>query len=217
MRIRQYLAAISNLRAKKFLLDLANLSDESLNDPKRGLVTAFEKRYSDILPLKWQFFAMKEKAEEASRTARVGSLLWATGGNAVFVDTDALREAVRAIWVAPDNRTKEWGVFRLIDAAQISETNPPPDTWPATFNIKFGCVAPIPPPTPFEHCMRYLLGQGSRAAVCQHAGCPGHYFFASRKNQKFCSPECALPAQRAFKRKWWAKNGRRWRARRVPR
>jgi hypothetical protein len=212
---RHRLAGISNLRAKQFLLDLANLSDESLDDYERRVVTAFEKRYSDILPVKWQFSVMKEILEEASRAATVGSLLWASGGNATIY-TDALRDAVRAVWVAPDNRTKEWGVFRLIDAAQITETNPPPDADPATFNIKLGRVAPIPPPTPFEHCMRYLVGRGSKAAVCQHAECPGHYFFASRKNQKFCSPECALPAQRAFKRKWWAKNGRRWRARRVP-
>lgn len=39
---------------------------------------------------------------------------------------------------------------------------------------------------------------------CENKNCPHHfYFIADRVDQKYCSSECALPAQRAAKRKWW--------------
>jgi len=42
-----------------------------------------------------------------------------------------------------------------------------------------------------------------RLHVCKNSGCAGPYFIASRRDQKFCTKECALPSQRAAKLKWW--------------
>ena len=42
--------------------------------------------------------------------------------------------------------------------------------------------------------------------VCRSRDCPAPYFISGRKDQKYCSPECAAPAKRAAKLKWWHEN-----------
>lgn len=44
---------------------------------------------------------------------------------------------------------------------------------------------------------------GDRLAFCQNSECPAPYFLAKRLDQKYCSNECAWPAKRAAKLKWW--------------
>jgi hypothetical protein len=206
---RQNLASIPDRRAKKFLEELASMSDERLHDSEHKAVDAFEERYGDIIPYKWLFSTSRKSIEEAAP----GSLLRLIDPRNLIYSTPSLRDALRAIWIAPDKRTKEWGVFRLIESAVISDTNPTPHSASTTFQIVDGHVLPLPPPTSLEYCLRYLLRNGNRAVVCANAECPAQYFFAGRRSQKYCSEECAQPAQRKFKREWWAKNGEKWRAR----
>jgi hypothetical protein len=42
--------------------------------------------------------------------------------------------------------------------------------------------------------------------ICRNSDCRARYFIAARKDQKYCSPECAEPAKLAAKRKWWNAN-----------
>jgi hypothetical protein len=42
--------------------------------------------------------------------------------------------------------------------------------------------------------------------ICQNRDCAVRYFIAARKDQKYCSPECAEPAKLEAKRKWWNAN-----------
>jgi hypothetical protein len=42
--------------------------------------------------------------------------------------------------------------------------------------------------------------------ICRNGDCSARYFIAARKDQKYCSPECAEPAKLAAKRKWWTAN-----------
>ena len=58
-----------------------------------------------------------------------------------------------------------------------------------------------------------LLQHSQSLAICanQKNGCPRPYFIKRKPNQRFCSDACALPAQRAFKRHWWAEHGSTWR------
>jgi hypothetical protein len=58
-----------------------------------------------------------------------------------------------------------------------------------------------------------LLTFSARLAVCANRenGCATPYFIRKKPNQKFCSEECALPAQRAFKRRWFREHGEEWR------
>jgi len=42
--------------------------------------------------------------------------------------------------------------------------------------------------------------------ICLNNDCHNRYFIAARKDQKYCSPECAEPARLAAKLKWWHEN-----------
>jgi len=50
------------------------------------------------------------------------------------------------------------------------------------------------------------LMHAEHLAVCRNLECPAPYFIASRKDQRYCSQECAWPAKRAAKLKWWHEN-----------
>jgi hypothetical protein len=205
---RQNLASIPDSRAKKFLEDLVNMSDERIADEALAAVEAFERHYGDIIPIKWLLSEHRKTIEEIK-----------AGPSAYYIDTRTmthatpeLRDALRAIWIAPDLRTKEWGTLNLIHRSIVHDDSFP-NYGPLSVDVRNGSVEPLPPPTTFEICLRYMLRNASRTVVCANVECNEPYFFARRRSQKYCSEECALPAQRAFKREWWAKNGKEWRHR----
>ena len=53
---------------------------------------------------------------------------------------------------------------------------------------------------------------GDRLSYCQNPGCINPWFIGARRGQQYCSNECAWPAKKAAKRKWWAEN----RVRKLP-
>jgi hypothetical protein len=67
-------------------------------------------------------------------------------------------------------------------------------------------VDPPPALTGFERTMFHLQRIAHRARKCENPECTAPYFFLKRKGQKYCSEECALPAQRRAKSEWWARN-----------
>lgn len=54
------------------------------------------------------------------------------------------------------------------------------------------------------------LNIADRLRFCSSPGCPAPHFIATMRRQKYCSETCALPAQRQFKRQWWAEHGLKW-------
>jgi hypothetical protein len=72
------------------------------------------------------------------------------------------------------------------------------------------------PPSPLERILGELTAERSHhlAHICQNPNCFNKYFFAKRGDQKYCTPECAKPAQRGYKRKWWGTTGKSWRSER---
>ena len=48
-------------------------------------------------------------------------------------------------------------------------------------------------------CLRVV----ERLGYCRNPKCARPYFFLQRRDQLYCSPECAKPARRASKLKWW--------------
>lgn len=61
-----------------------------------------------------------------------------------------------------------------------------------------------------------LLQHSRRLGICENkdGGCVAPYFLKYRARQKFCSDKCAEPAQRQFKRNWWAAHGKEWKRKR---
>ena len=68
-------------------------------------------------------------------------------------------------------------------------------------------------PDPFElpALLTYCsLLCGDMLRVCRNRDCPAPYFVASRRDQRYCSTECAAPAKRAAKLRSWHKHKRKW-------
>lgn len=55
------------------------------------------------------------------------------------------------------------------------------------------------------------LQVADRMKYCPNPTCVAPYFIAKRRSQKYCSYVCAAPAQKEFKRQWWAEHGDAWR------
>ena len=113
------------------------------------------------------------------------------------------------IWDQPDQRTREWGIFLLLLLTR-GEAG-------AQHLTLLGFPDPLPPPTLFELALLWFADVRDRARHCQNPDCVAPYFFAKRRTQKYCSQECALPAQREFKRRWWAEHGAARRQQRIRR
>lgn len=180
------LARVSAAEAEVFLLDVANLRIGDNSDLSR-----FERRFGRFLP---------PPMEAAVDIKTDNELPWAW----------AIQEAVRPIWLAPDLRIKQWGVFKF-SYEVMQHTNRRFASEPGALPKDKGVVEKLPPPTPLEQILLHLLKSADRLRYCKNPECPAPYFFAKRRSQKYCADVCALPAQREFKRLWWAHNGKQWR------
>jgi hypothetical protein len=114
-----------------------------------------------------------------------------------------LSDFIQQAWSSPDLREREWKLF--LARKQIWDLLMPED-WEAPLNA--------PPRIPLEEAVLYLQTQERRARRCANIDCPAPFFFANRKNQKFCRDECAAPAKSAAKKRWWEERGSEWRKQR---
>lgn len=215
----QTLARISPTKLERFLLALVNLRDDLLE--LKADSNQVERHFATfILPpdhRSWCFDQAPLQEDEQMRAAfppsvqdrlieKIGTRLW---------QLPSLRAFVRRLWTEQDARKREWAVFvvrywlytmgrDMSQEGEFLDINSSSDWFPQ-----------IPPPTPFEQALSYLVKSADRARYCPNPDCPAPYFFAKRKNQRYCSEICAAPAQREMKRKWWAEHGEEWRAARA--
>jgi hypothetical protein len=61
----------------------------------------------------------------------------------------------------------------------------------------------VPKICPFEAAVYWLQSNQKLMLYCEGPQCAAPYFIRNEKGQKYCSPECADPARRAAKLKWW--------------
>jgi len=47
------------------------------------------------------------------------------------------------------------------------------------------------------------IGHADRLGICGNPQCAARYFFVVRSDQRYCSADCAWPAKKEAKRKWW--------------
>jgi hypothetical protein len=186
------LARINSREAYRFLKELINLR----HAPEA--IRRFEIRFGAIL-------------SDRLKTGERSSPLALADGSNVMVPTIQLRDALRMVWRAPDQRTKDWAIIRMIDAVVIEEASPRYHSGFPILNGDNDRLIALPTPTLLEQILTYLRKQAHRTTICSCPGCPAPYFLAGRRSQKFCSDACSLPSQREFKRSWWAKHGKTWR------
>jgi hypothetical protein len=56
-----------------------------------------------------------------------------------------------------------------------------------------------------------------RLRKCVRPDCKNPYFIARHLKQKYCNDSCANWAQGVWKKQWWQKQGKKWRAKKVSR
>jgi hypothetical protein len=201
------LAALPVSEIRRFLLRLANLRDDERPEQ-------FLARFVRLWPVPGRFTAplisdnilrtpgAKPESEQINALLHKHWLL-------------PLRDGVRSIWSASNARTKHWGVFRILDEICFQEDVTSTYGWP--FLQHPGKVVVMPAPTNFEQILMYLIRPDVHTHFCENAECPAPYFFAFRRSRKYCSEDCAAPAQREFKRRWWNRKGEAWRKKREKR
>jgi hypothetical protein len=70
-----------------------------------------------------------------------------------------------------------------------------------------GCRELVPSPADLAARLVYgCLLWGDRLSWCSNPKCGAPYFIAVRRGQQYCSNECAWPAKKAAKLKWWRVN-----------
>jgi hypothetical protein len=187
------LARISQIQAETFLLELANLGDDTRS------IERFRKRFYEMIPQEQDPPASLRQADESFKITvkqLIGIELWE-------LNLLGLRDLVRLAWRETDLRTKEYILF-LLQQKALSESY--------KYTVSAAFSRPLPPPNQFEQSLIYLRKSASIARFCGNPECNAPYFFAKRRSQKYCSEECAEPAQREYKRQWWAVHGEEWRA-----
>ena len=210
---------------KDFLLDSVNLPDPIDTphaigtEPTANIVTdrsQFERwlrRWRRILAFKSQSESALIPSEQLELFAPI------------------VRAALRRIWVEQDPRRRDWYLYRLRDdyhrmivraedldivtvtegqrMEQLEQTSRArgdnPEQKARFFREWMGAdlVEDVPRICPFEAALYWLQNNQRLMLRCRGSMCAAPYFFRTEKGQRFCSPECADPARREAKLRWW--------------
>jgi|GEM_PF-7128989 len=142
-----------------------------------------------------------------------------------------VRGALRRIWTEQDARQRDWFFYRLRDAYHrmvLRAENPSlldvtdgqavkrlewtsrargdsPQQKVRLFETWMGedLLEDVPRICPLEAALYWLQNNQMLMIRCGGPMCSAPYFFRTEKGQKFCSPECADPARREAKLRWW--------------
>lgn len=99
---------------------------------------------------------------------------------------------LRRIWTEKDPQRREWYIYRTRDFYhRLVDPDHPDD---------------VPAPSPFQRAMMHLAQNADRMGHCINPDCPAPFFLSKDSRLRtFCSPDCAGPAKRLAKLKWWRK------------
>jgi hypothetical protein len=124
------------------------------------------------------------------------------------------RTTLRRLWTEQDSRQRDWYFYRLRDAHRQMirhlEGGYENADWggeKTVQNLMSYALQEVPIISPFEAAMYWLQLNHTLMLYCGNPLCPAPYFLREEKakKQKYCSPECANPARRAAKLRWWNK------------
>jgi hypothetical protein len=130
-----------------------------------------------------------------------------------------LRALLRQVWSARSIRRRDWFLHEMEtyyhklrgDRDLMKRVDPAMakgllGDYVQVGSLLFSLREPPAKTSPLEAALLYFRRNVSRARRCPNPDCAAPHYFAKKKNQKYCSPVCAKPAQRATKRKWWREN-----------
>jgi hypothetical protein len=183
-----------------FLTTLANLSD----NPKD--ISRFAERFPAargfrVSPWLVRHWAMILEGEDYLPGRSDGVLLrlyWLM----------PLRETLRAVWRAPDRRSKLWGIMRISqDFFQYGDRS----LVRIPLSNEGDYFLSLRSPSRFEEQILQFIDLTDWTGYCANPDCQ-HPYYLSKRKKKYCNRACAKPAQQAAKRKWFNTKGSRRRA-----
>jgi hypothetical protein len=199
------LAEITPQKARIFLERLANLG----NDLDK--IERFRRNYGHWFSTRVLSLPISRVAGESVRLSE------GVGQRSIreILQTPILqsRNLLQSIWMTENARSRE----RL---ARYFLTWIEQNCVPVALDLSSHLEMPLAlgtvyPPVALEEAARYLLQSLPRLARCKSRECVEPFFFMQHRNQLYCSPQCALPAKREAKRRWWNEHGSDWVASRA--
>lgn len=200
-------------KAESFLVELLNTDTGDPNDPgiaarRAKEATRFSARFSDFIPFRFRVDKMPPEEEK-----------WLLVDLMPANEAEAVANFVLRFLRYQINLRRAWDASTPL-ARKVFLLGPLYETmrdyhalWKVRENI--------------EESLRALAAYANLTSAILHAihivdwmrhcpnpDCPAPYFIAMRRSQRYCSEACALPAQREFKRAWWAEHGSEWRKQR---
>lgn len=126
-----------------------------------------------------------------------------------------VRTTLCRLWTEQDPRQRDWYLYRLRDAhrqmVRHLEGWDERAIWCGAETVQRlldYALQEVPRITPFEAAIYWLQRDHALMLRCANPLCVTPYFFRPEKakRQKHCSPECAGPARKQAKLKWWNEN-----------
>jgi hypothetical protein len=121
-----------------------------------------------------------------------------------------VRTTLCRVWGERDARQRDWYCYRLRDAhrqmVRRLEGWKKNAIWGGSktaIRLTDYSLQDVPGICPFEAAIYWLQLNHTLMLYCGGPSCEAPYFFRTERRQKFCSPECADPARREAKLKWW--------------
>lgn len=186
----------SSQKAKDFLISLANLRDD-----KDGLRQLRFKFPAVMEAVSRTVVATYSAGQKVYRPGSPQHDEWARKSWLI-----PLRDTLRALWRAPDVRTKRWGLSRISQdfflQGDPNTVHRPGGQGSSDFLLSWQ------PPTPTERFLLALMEWADLLKFCANEDCQARYFIATRRDQKYCCSDCAEAVDRASKRRWWEKTGK---------
>jgi hypothetical protein len=189
---RRILGILPEKRAREFLLDVTNLRDTDLIESS-NLPRNFLRQYSDILDF------LPDAPEQDLNELEKRRL-----------DVKAVRDYFRLAWRAENPRERFWwlSLARILRTERVAIKKMEPEDRLSSGGRFFAIKqeqARVPDETLFEAAVHHLSIIHQHTKCCKNPECPAPYFIA-KKNQTYCTPECAAYGQRVAKRNWWSSN-----------
>lgn len=124
-----------------------------------------------------------------------------------------LRTTLCRMWGERDTRQRDWYCYRLRDTHRLMvrtlegwQEDAHWGGYDTPKRLTDYALQDVPEISPFEAAIYWAQMNQKLMLYCEGPTCSAPYFFRSEKGQKYCSPECADPARREAKLKWWNAN-----------
>jgi hypothetical protein len=189
--------------AERLLVSLANAEDFGRPESKTRLRAQTQKYWPDL----W------ERAGETSQRSE---------GRALAI-LKKVQHYLRRFWRSQDTYERDWLIHRARQwywRSRVHEIDPDVRRIREEFNsatnadsarsaaerlnVTIDLALDNPPQrAAFEESLFHLQQIAFKTRFCPNPECKNPFFIATKKGQKFCTPECARPSMLASKRQYW--------------